>query len=97
VDGLRLAAAATPRRGGSAAAGHGARLCGRGPIQNSSGVVGCIQATEAIKLIRSIGETPTAWCMRYSDGHDFKEYKLSRASTCRVCDDNLTLTERIDY
>jgi adenylyltransferase/sulfurtransferase len=62
------------------------------------GVVGCIQATEAIKLILGIGNTLTGRLMRYSAmDMSFKEYKLRRDTTCPVCGDNPTVTELIDY
>jgi adenylyltransferase/sulfurtransferase len=62
------------------------------------GVVGCIQATEAIKLILGVGSTLTGRLMRYSAmDMSFKEYKLRRDSECPVCGDNPTVTELIDY
>jgi adenylyltransferase/sulfurtransferase len=62
------------------------------------GVVGCIQATEAIKLILGIGETLTGRLKRYSAmDMSFKEYKLRRDRACPVCGDNPTVTELIDY
>jgi len=62
------------------------------------GVIGCIQANEAIKLILGIGDTLTGRLMRYSAmAMSFKEYKLRRDTTCPVCGDDPTVTELIDY
>ncbi|MEX2544894.1 MAG: molybdopterin-synthase adenylyltransferase MoeB [Phycisphaeraceae bacterium] len=62
------------------------------------GVVGCIQATEAIKLILNIGTTLTGRLMRYSAmDMTFKEFKLRRDPDCPVCGDNPTVTGLIDY
>ena len=62
------------------------------------GVVGCIQATEAIKLILGIGKTLTGRLVRYSAlDMSFKEFKLRRDSECPVCGDAPTVTELIDY
>jgi len=62
------------------------------------GVIGCIQATEAIKLILGLGHTLTGRLMRYSAmDMSFKQYKLRRDRECPVCGDNPTVTELIDY
>jgi sulfur-carrier protein adenylyltransferase/sulfurtransferase len=62
------------------------------------GVIGTIQATEAIKLILGNGETLIgrlllydAWRMR------FRELKLRRDTECPVCGDHPTVRELIDY
>jgi adenylyltransferase/sulfurtransferase len=62
------------------------------------GVVGCIQATEAIKLILEIGETLVGRLIRYDAlAMQFKQFKLHRDTSCPVCGDNPTITELIDY
>lgn len=62
------------------------------------GVVGTIQATEAIKLALGAGRTLVgrlllydAWTMR------FRELKLQRDPECPVCGDHPTVTKLIDY
>src|ERR671913_251837 len=62
------------------------------------GVIGTIQATEAIKLILGAPGTLIgrlllydAWNMR------FRELKLRRDASCPVCGDNPTVRELIDY
>lgn len=62
------------------------------------GVVGCIQATEVIKLILGIGE-PLTGNMLYVDTLDmsFHKLKLRRNAACPVCGDQPTITRLIDY
>jgi molybdopterin/thiamine biosynthesis adenylyltransferase/rhodanese-related sulfurtransferase/molybdopterin converting factor small subunit len=62
------------------------------------GVIGTIQATEAIKLILGGGSTLVgrlllydAWTMR------FRELKLRRDASCPVCGDHPTIKQLIDY
>ncbi len=62
------------------------------------GVIGTIQATEAIKLILGAGTTLIgrlllydAWSMR------FRELKLRRDPSCPVCGDHPTIKQLIDY
>ena len=62
------------------------------------GVIGTIQATEAVKLIIGTGEPLIdrfmiydALCMR------FRELKLKKDPECPVCGENPTVTELIDY
>jgi molybdopterin/thiamine biosynthesis adenylyltransferase/rhodanese-related sulfurtransferase/molybdopterin converting factor small subunit len=62
------------------------------------GVIGTIQATEAIKLILGAGTTLVgrlllydAWSMR------FRELKLRRDPSCPVCGDHPTIKQLIDY
>jgi adenylyltransferase/sulfurtransferase len=62
------------------------------------GVIGTIQATEAIKLIAGIGETLVGRLMLYDAlAMRFRELKLRRNPACPVCGDNPTVTELIDY
>ncbi len=62
------------------------------------GVVGCIQATEAIKLILGDGKSLRNRLVRYSAmDMEFKEFKLRRDPNCPVCGDNPTIKELIDY
>jgi Dinucleotide-utilizing enzymes involved in molybdopterin and thiamine biosynthesis family 2 len=62
------------------------------------GVIGTIQATEAIKLITGIGEPLIGRLMLYDAlSMRFRELKLRRNKECPVCGDNPTVTELIDY
>jgi molybdopterin/thiamine biosynthesis adenylyltransferase/rhodanese-related sulfurtransferase len=62
------------------------------------GVIGTIQATEAIKLITGIGETLTGRLMLYDAFNmRFRQLKLRRNPECPVCGDNPSITELIDY
>lgn len=62
------------------------------------GVIGCIQATEAIKLILQIGDSLVGRLLRYDAlAMQFKQFKLHRDTSCPVCGDNPTITELIDY
>jgi molybdopterin/thiamine biosynthesis adenylyltransferase/rhodanese-related sulfurtransferase len=62
------------------------------------GVIGVIQAIEAIKLIIGIGE-PLIGRLVHFDALKlkFREFKLRRDPNCPVCGDNPTITELIDY
>jgi molybdopterin/thiamine biosynthesis adenylyltransferase/rhodanese-related sulfurtransferase len=62
------------------------------------GVIGTIQATEAIKLLAGIGETLIGRLMLYDAlSMRFRELKLRRDPDCPVCGDHPTVTELIDY
>lgn len=62
------------------------------------GIIGCIQATEAIKLILDQGASLVGRLLRYS-GMDmsFREFKLRRDLNCPACGEHPTITELIDY
>lgn len=62
------------------------------------GIVGAIQATEAIKLIVGIGE-PLIGKMMLIDTlrMEFRTVKIRRNPNCPVCGDNPTIRELIDY
>jgi sulfur-carrier protein adenylyltransferase/sulfurtransferase len=62
------------------------------------GVIGTVQATEAIKLLAGIGETLVGRLMLYDAlAMRFRELKLRRNPECPVCGDHPTVTELIDY
>ena len=62
------------------------------------GVIGCIQATEAIKLILGIGQTLAGRLLRYNALEmSFKIFKLRRDPSCPMCGDHPTITQLIDY
>jgi sulfur-carrier protein adenylyltransferase/sulfurtransferase len=62
------------------------------------GVIGSLQANEAIKLLLGIGE-PLVGRYLLFDALDasFREVKLRRDAECPVCGDRPTITEYIDY
>jgi molybdopterin/thiamine biosynthesis adenylyltransferase/rhodanese-related sulfurtransferase len=62
------------------------------------GVVGVIQATEAIKLVLGVGNPLVGRLLTYDSLRmKFGELKLRRDKTCPVCGDNPTITSYIDY
>jgi adenylyltransferase/sulfurtransferase len=62
------------------------------------GVIGCIQATEAIKLIIGKGTSLSGRLLLYDAlAMKFREIKIQRDPRCPVCGDNPTITELIDY
>lgn len=62
------------------------------------GVIGTIQATEAIKLLTGIGEPLIGRLLLYDAlSMRFRELKLRRNPNCPVCGDHPTITELIDY
>jgi adenylyltransferase/sulfurtransferase len=62
------------------------------------GIIGVMQAIEAIKLIMGIGE-PLIGRLVHFDALNlkFREFKLRRDPKCPVCGDNPTITQLIDY
>ena len=62
------------------------------------GVVGLLQATEAIKLILGRGEPLVGRLLTYDSlKMKFRELKLRRNPECPVCGPNPTITSYIDY
>ncbi len=62
------------------------------------GVIGTIQATEAIKLLTGIGEPLIGRLMLYDAlSMRFRELKLRRNPACPVCGEHPTVTELRDY
>jgi molybdopterin/thiamine biosynthesis adenylyltransferase/rhodanese-related sulfurtransferase len=62
------------------------------------GVVGVIQATEAIKLILGQGDVLKGRLLTYDSlKMTFRTLKLRRDKTCPTCGDNPTIKEYIDY
>ncbi len=62
------------------------------------GLVGCIQATEAVKLILGKGRPLIGRLLLY-DALEmrFQEFKLRRNPKCPMCGDNPTIEQLIDY
>jgi len=62
------------------------------------GVIGTVQAIEAIKLILGIGQTLVGRLLHFDAlKMKFREFNLRRDPQCPVCGDNPTITEPIDY
>jgi sulfur-carrier protein adenylyltransferase/sulfurtransferase len=62
------------------------------------GVIGSIQATEAIKLITGEGDTLEGRLLLYDALHmEFQEVKIRWDADCPVCGKEPTITELIDY
>lgn len=62
------------------------------------GIIGVIQAIEAVKLIVGIGE-PLIGRLLHFDAlkMKFREFKVRKDPKCPVCSENPTITELIDY
>lgn len=62
------------------------------------GIIGVIQAIEAVKLICGIGE-PLIGRLLHFDAlkMKFREFKVRKDPKCPVCSENPTITELIDY
>jgi adenylyltransferase/sulfurtransferase len=62
------------------------------------GVIGLLQATEAIKLIAGIGDPLIGRLLHFDAlAMKFREFKVRRNPKCPVCGDNPTIKELIDY
>jgi molybdopterin/thiamine biosynthesis adenylyltransferase/rhodanese-related sulfurtransferase len=62
------------------------------------GVVGTIQATEAIKIVLEQGEPLIGRLLMYDSlGMKFRNLKLRRDPNCPVCGDKPTITKYVDY
>ena len=63
-----------------------------------TGLVGSIQATEALKLILGIGESLSSRLVLIDAlSMSFREVKLKRNPDCPLCGDHPTITQLIDY
>jgi adenylyltransferase/sulfurtransferase len=62
------------------------------------GLIGCIQATEAVKLLLGQGEPLIGRLMLYDALQmNFREFKVRRDPKCPMCGDHPTITQLIDY
>jgi adenylyltransferase/sulfurtransferase len=69
-----------------------------GVLGSLTGLVGSIQATEALKLFMGIGESLTSRLLLIDAlSMNFREVKLKRNPNCPLCGDNPTVTHLIDY
>ena len=63
-----------------------------------TGLVGSIQACEALKQFLGIGESLTSRLLLIDAlSMSFREVKLKRNPACPLCGDNPSVTELIDY
>ncbi|KUO65761.1 MAG: adenylyltransferase [Gracilibacter sp. BRH_c7a] len=62
------------------------------------GVIGTIQATEAVKYVLGIGDSLTGRLLTYDSlKMEFRKIKLPHNKKCQVCGENPTIQELIDY
>jgi molybdopterin/thiamine biosynthesis adenylyltransferase/rhodanese-related sulfurtransferase len=62
------------------------------------GLIGCIQATEAVKLLLGRGEPLVGRLLLYDALQmSFREFKVRRNPKCPMCGDSPTITQLIDY
>jgi molybdopterin/thiamine biosynthesis adenylyltransferase len=62
-----------------------------------AGVIGSLQATEAIKYLLDMGDLLTGTLLTYNAlAMDFRKVKLNRNPTCRLCGENPQITELKD-
>ena len=62
------------------------------------GIIGSLQASEALKLILGAGETLTGRLLLFDAlAADFTEVHITRDPNCPVCGEHPTITEYIDY
>src|SRR5437870_4599867 len=62
------------------------------------GLIGCIQATEAVKLVLGAGSTLIGRLLLYDALQmSFQEFKVRRNPRCPMCGENATIKQLIDY
>jgi adenylyltransferase/sulfurtransferase len=69
-----------------------------GVLGVTAGIVGLIQATEAVKMILGLGGLLAGRLLLYNGlNMTFRELRVRRRDDCALCGDNPTITELIDY
>jgi molybdopterin/thiamine biosynthesis adenylyltransferase/rhodanese-related sulfurtransferase len=69
-----------------------------GVIGVLAGVIGSLQALEAIKIILGVGDVLAGRLLLFDAlGNDFREVKVRRNHSCPVCGDDPSIIELIDY
>ena len=69
-----------------------------GVIGAMAGIIGCLQAMEAIKYLTGAGELLTGKLLIYDAlTNDFRKEKIPKDRNCGVCSDNPSITKLIDY
>lgn len=62
------------------------------------GVIGTLQATEALKYILGIGETLNGYLLTFDAlTMEFRKFKVNHNKKCKVCGDEPQIKELIDY
>jgi adenylyltransferase/sulfurtransferase len=62
------------------------------------GIIGSLQASEALKLAGGFGDPLVGRLVLFDALHtEFDEVKIPRNPNCPVCGDHPTITEYIDY
>lgn len=62
------------------------------------GIMGTIQATEALKYVLGVGDLLTGQLLTYDSlKMEFRKIKLPYNKKCQICGENPTITELIDY
>ena len=68
------------------------------PTCRQAGVIGTLQATEALKYLLGIGDLLTGYLLTYDAlTMTFRKIKIPRNPNCGICSDHPTITELIDY
>lgn len=69
-----------------------------GIIGAMAGILGSVQALEAVKLILGVGESLESRLLIFDAlSHEWRELRRRRNPECPVCGDHPTITELIDY
>jgi molybdopterin/thiamine biosynthesis adenylyltransferase len=69
-----------------------------GVIGAMAGVIGSLQAMEAVKYLCGIGKPLTGSLLTYDAlSMEFRKIKVTKRATCPVCGDNPTIVQPIDY
>lgn len=73
--------------------------CAEGGVLGAlPGIIGSLQAVEAIKLLLNIGTPLTGRALQYDALEaEFREFRVRKNPRCPVCGDAPTITELIDY
>ncbi|MHB1189622.1 MAG: HesA/MoeB/ThiF family protein, partial [Armatimonadota bacterium] len=62
-----------------------------------AGVIGCLQATEALKYLLGIGELLANRMLIFDAlGMHFREVKFKRNAKCPICGESPSITEVVD-
>lgn len=62
------------------------------------GVIGSLQATEALKYILGIGDNLAGYILTYNAlTMEFRKVKIKKQANCAICGDEPTIKELIDY
>jgi molybdopterin/thiamine biosynthesis adenylyltransferase len=63
-----------------------------------AGVIGCLQALEAIKYLTNLGRLLNGYLLTYDAlNMDFRKIKVPLRPSCAVCGPNPTITKPFDY